>query len=38
VCNRGLSDAQALEAKGRVRSDRHGLYEIIEQPSNPPPA
>ncbi len=26
---------QALEAKGRVRSDRHGLYEIVEQPSNP---
>ena len=26
---------QALEAKGRVRSDRHGLYEILEQPSNP---
>lgn len=26
---------QALEAKGRVRSDSHGLYEIIEQESNP---
>jgi hypothetical protein len=26
---------QALEAKGRVRSDRHGLYEIVEQPNNP---
>lgn len=26
---------QALEAKGRVRSDRHGLYEIIEQTQNP---
>jgi hypothetical protein len=26
---------QALEAKGRVRGDRHGLYEIIEQESNP---
>ncbi len=26
---------QALEAKGRIRGDRHGLYEIIEQPSNP---
>jgi hypothetical protein len=26
---------QALEQKGRVRSDRHGLYEILEQPSNP---
>lgn len=26
---------QALEQKGRVRSDRHGLYEIIEQPNNP---
>ncbi len=26
---------QALEAKGRVRSDRHGIYEIIEQPNNP---
>ena len=26
---------QALEAKGRVRSDRHGLYEIVEQPMNP---
>jgi hypothetical protein len=25
----------ALEAKGRVRIDRHGLVEIIEQPSNP---
>jgi len=25
----------ALEAKGRVRIDRHGLIEIIEQPSNP---
>ena len=26
---------QALEAKGRVRIDRHGLVEIIEQISNP---
>ncbi len=26
---------QALEAKGRVRGDRHGLYEIVEQPNNP---
>ncbi|MCU0863847.1 MAG: hypothetical protein MUC36_08655 [Planctomycetes bacterium] len=26
---------QALEQKGRIRSDRHGLYEILEQPSNP---
>jgi hypothetical protein len=26
---------QALEQKGRVRIDRHGLVEIIEQPSNP---
>jgi hypothetical protein len=26
---------QALEAKGRIRGDRHGLYEILEQPSNP---
>jgi hypothetical protein len=26
---------QALEAKGRIRGDRNGLYEIIEQPSNP---
>jgi len=26
---------QALEAKGRIRLDRHGLAEIIEQPSNP---
>jgi hypothetical protein len=25
----------ALEQKGRVRIDRHGLVEIIEQPSNP---
>ncbi len=29
---------QALEQKGRVRIDRHGLVEIIEQPSNPPPS
>ncbi len=29
---------QALEAKGRVRSDRNGLYEIIEQPPNPGPS
>ena len=27
---------QALEAKGRVRIDRHGLVELIEQQSNPP--
>lgn len=26
---------QALEAKGRVRMDRHGLCEIIEQPQDP---
>ncbi|MBP8300627.1 MAG: hypothetical protein KA020_09705 [Planctomycetes bacterium] len=26
---------QALEAKGRIRGDRHGLYEILEQPMNP---
>lgn len=26
---------QALEAKGRIRGDRHGLYEIVEQPQNP---
>jgi hypothetical protein len=26
---------QALEAKGRVRSDRNGLYEIIDQENNP---
>ncbi len=26
---------QALEQKGRVRIDRNGLVEIIEQPSNP---
>lgn len=26
---------QALEQKGRVRIDRHGLVELIEQPSNP---
>ena len=26
---------QALEQKGRVRIDRHGLVEIVEQPSNP---
>jgi len=26
---------QALEEKGRVRSDRNGLYEIIDQESNP---
>jgi hypothetical protein len=26
---------KALEQKGRVRIDRHGLVEIIEQPSNP---
>lgn len=26
---------EALEAKGRVRGDRHGLYEVIEQESNP---
>jgi len=25
----------ALEQKGRIKGDRHGLYEIIEQPSNP---
>jgi hypothetical protein len=26
---------QALEEKGRVRSDREGLYEVIEQENNP---
>lgn len=26
---------QALEQKGRVRIDRHGLVEIVEQPNNP---
>lgn len=26
---------QELEKKGRVRIDRHGLCEIIEQPNNP---
>jgi hypothetical protein len=26
---------QALEAKGRIRLDRHGTAEILEQPSNP---
>ena len=26
---------QALEAKGRIRGDRHGLYEILEQTQNP---
>jgi len=26
---------QELEKKGRIRSDRHGLYEILEQPQNP---
>lgn len=26
---------QELVAKGRLRSDRNGLYEIIEQESNP---
>ncbi len=26
---------QALEAKGRVRIDRHGLVELVEQPNNP---
>lgn len=26
---------QALEAKGRIRLDRHGLAELIEQPNNP---
>ena len=26
---------QALEAKGRVRGDRHGLYEILEQENDP---
>ncbi|MBL8724675.1 MAG: hypothetical protein JNK49_11550 [Planctomycetes bacterium] len=26
---------QALEQKGRVRIDRNGLVEIVEQPSNP---
>ena len=26
---------QALEQKGRIRGDRHGLYEILEQPQNP---
>lgn len=26
---------QALEAKGRVKSDRNGLYEILEQVQDP---
>jgi len=26
---------QALEEKGRVRGDRDGLYEVIDQESNP---
>jgi hypothetical protein len=26
---------QALEAKGRIRSDRNGLYEIVPQPNDP---
>lgn len=26
---------QALEQKGRIRMDRHGLCEIIEQPNDP---
>lgn len=26
----------ALEAKGRVRIDRHGLVELVEQQGNPP--
>ena len=26
---------QELEQKGRVRIDRHGLVELIEQPNNP---
>jgi hypothetical protein len=26
---------QALEQKGRIRGDRHGLYEIIDQPQDP---
>lgn len=26
---------QALEQKGRVRIDRNGLVELLEQPSNP---
>lgn len=26
---------QALEQKGRIKLDRHGLAEIVEQPSNP---
>ncbi len=26
---------QELEQKGRVRSDREGLYEVIDQESNP---
>lgn len=25
----------ALEQKGRIKGDRHGLYEILDQPSNP---
>lgn len=29
---------QALEAKGRIRGDRHGLYEIVEQPNDPSPS
>jgi len=26
---------QALEQKGRIRGDRNGLYEIVEQPQDP---
>lgn len=26
---------QALEQKGRIRMDRHGLCEVIEQPNDP---
>lgn len=26
---------EALEQKGRIRGDRHGTYEIVEQPNNP---
>jgi hypothetical protein len=28
---------QALEAKGRIRGDRHGLYEIVDLGGEPPP-
>ncbi|MEO6593789.1 MAG: hypothetical protein ABIP94_03455 [Planctomycetota bacterium] len=29
---------QELEAKGRIRGDRHGLFEVIDQPNDPLPS